>query len=382
MAHEGHVIERPDGNLDPNDPQDMRNMGGLLRRMPVTGWTFIIGGLALSGFPLLTAGFWSKDEILTLAWQGNNTTVFWVLAIAAFLTAFYTARQIGLSFLGKPRTDAAAHAPESTGSMTWPLILITPFAIAIGWFGIPETFPIIGGTIPNWLEGYLEPYIEQLELHVAHPEFFLTPLAVSIIVVFGGLIAGWLIYGRGYRAEQIDPMRKVLGPVWVLFYRKYYVDEFYDHTIVPFTRGLAKFLYWIDDLWVIDPIVDAIGRFGVWLAKVTAAVDSFVVDGFVNGLGRLTDRTGRVLALYPGWTCTSLSAGCRGFHLCLALANGSAYFANPGLGWAALIMEQAGAELVHLLSSHIPLSPGHRLIYIGTSDSSSTDVTSSVTGLI
>ena len=62
--HGPGVISRPDGDLDPNDPQDMRNMGGLLKRMPITGWTFIIGGLALSGFPFLTAGFWSKDEIL------------------------------------------------------------------------------------------------------------------------------------------------------------------------------------------------------------------------------------------------------------------------------------------------------------------------------
>ena len=101
------IVRRPDGDLNPNDPQDMRNMGGLLGRMPITAWTFIIGGLALSGFPLLTAGFWSKDEILAFAWYGQNTWVFWTLGVAAFLTAFYTARQIGLTFLGSPRTEGA-----------------------------------------------------------------------------------------------------------------------------------------------------------------------------------------------------------------------------------------------------------------------------------
>src|SRR5690606_31877982 len=90
-AHAPALIARKDGALDPTDPQDMRIMGGLLGRMPITAWTFIIGGLALSGFPFITAGFWSKDEILAFAWYGQNTWVFWTLSAAAFLTAFYTA---------------------------------------------------------------------------------------------------------------------------------------------------------------------------------------------------------------------------------------------------------------------------------------------------
>ena len=76
-----------------------------------------------------------------MAWGTNHRYVFWTLAIAAFLTAFYTMRQIGLTFLDKPRTEGAEHAPESVGSMTWPLILITPFAVALGWFGIPGDIP-------------------------------------------------------------------------------------------------------------------------------------------------------------------------------------------------------------------------------------------------
>ena len=85
------------------DPQDMFNMGGLRKKMPITFWTFLIGGFALSGFPLLTAGFWSKDEILASTFNGHMA-VFVTLAIAAFLTAFYTMRQITLTFLGEPRT--------------------------------------------------------------------------------------------------------------------------------------------------------------------------------------------------------------------------------------------------------------------------------------
>jgi NADH-quinone oxidoreductase subunit L len=293
-AHDALVYRR-DGVLNLNDPQDMRNMGGLLGRMPATGWTFIIGGLALSGFPLITAGFWSKDEILAFAWAGQNTYVFWTLAIAAFLTAFYTARQIGLTFFGSPRTEGAVHAPESVRSMTWPLILIAPFAIGLGWFGIPEHFPALGGIVPNWLEHYLEPYVGYLGFHVAHPEFDMMPLMVSIVVALGGLLVGFLVYGRGLREGQIDPLRSLLGPVWMLFHNKYYVDELYRHTIIGFTLGLSKFLYWFDDFWVIDPIINGIGRASVWFAKLLAAFDRVVVDGTVGGAGWLADRMGRML---------------------------------------------------------------------------------------
>ncbi len=97
------------------DPQDMFNMGGLRRRMPITFWTFLVGGFALSGFPLVTAGFWSKDEILADAFGHGHTLVFFTLALAAFLTAFYTMRQITLTFLGEPRTQEAEHAGRPPG---------------------------------------------------------------------------------------------------------------------------------------------------------------------------------------------------------------------------------------------------------------------------
>ncbi len=278
-------IQRADGRLNPEDPQDMRNMGGLLRRMPRTGWTFIIGGLALSGFPFITAGFWSKDEILANAWNGHMI-VFTVLAISAFLTAFYTARQIGLTFFGEPRTEMASHAPESVPQMTIPLILITPFAILLGFIGIPGM---------NWIAGLLDPYLEFQGIHPHHHEFNFLPMLVSIVVALAGLGLGWAIYGKGLKVGQIDPMRKVLGPLWLVLHNKYWVDEFYNNTIVAFTRGLSKFLYWFDDLWVIDPIVDAIGAAGIWLGRFSAAFDRFVIDGIVTVSAWFSARAGAVL---------------------------------------------------------------------------------------
>ena len=138
------------------DPQDMMNMGGLLKKIPVTGWTFIIGGLSLSGFPLLTAGFWSKDEILAESFYGldhgygPHALVFVMLCMAAFLTAFYTMRQLALTFAGEPRTEEADHAglggPTNIVSQTMqlPLIILAFFAITAGFIGVPSDFPIFG----------------------------------------------------------------------------------------------------------------------------------------------------------------------------------------------------------------------------------------------
>jgi NADH-quinone oxidoreductase subunit L len=179
--------------------------------------------------------------------------------------------------------------------MTWPLILITPFAIALGWAGIPEHFPVIGGIVPNWLEHYLEPYVEYQGFHVSHPDFSMMPLLVSLGVALGGLALGFVIYGRGLREGQIDPLQRVLGPIWWLFHRKYYVDEIYKATIIPFPLGLSKFLYLFDDFWVIDPLINGIGKVTVWLSKTFAEIDRVVVDGTVNGAGRLADGLGRML---------------------------------------------------------------------------------------
>ena len=118
----------------------MMNMGGLRHKMPTTFWTFVVGGMALSGFPFITAGFWSKDEILADAWyQGThgNTMgmiIFVVLAIAALLTAFYTTRQIALTFFGEPRSELAEHAHESNSFMTIPLVALA-FLYVIGKAG-------------------------------------------------------------------------------------------------------------------------------------------------------------------------------------------------------------------------------------------------------
>ena len=140
------------------DPGDMRNMGGLRKTMPVTFWLYIIGTLALAGiFPF--AGFWSKDEILLDA-SLHFTSVYWLLTIAAFFTAFYMGRQIWMVFFGEPRHDAAAHAEESPKVMTVPLIVLAVLSVVGGALNLPfEGFHNLG----HWL-GYTLGEVESLPL--------------------------------------------------------------------------------------------------------------------------------------------------------------------------------------------------------------------------
>jgi NADH-quinone oxidoreductase subunit L len=266
--------------------QDMMEMGGLKDRMPITFWTFVAGGFALSGFPLITAGFWSKDEILAHAWdeflhEGLVSWPFFVwllLTIAAFLTAFYTGRQICLAFLGKPRGHHAEHAHETPRSMTVPLMILAFFALTLGFVGMPEE---IIGHGRNWFH------------HFVGHEFPATPLSVpvmllSALLAVGGLFLGWFVYGRKPLAKgQPDPLVKALGPVHTVLKNKYYFDELYHATFVRGSLALADVFFKFDNRWVIDPFINGVGRAGAALASALFRfVDIPIIDGAVNLAGK------------------------------------------------------------------------------------------------
>ncbi|HWR67189.1 MAG TPA: NADH-quinone oxidoreductase subunit L [Bellilinea sp.] len=273
------------------DPQNMLNMGGLRKKMPITFWTFLIGGLALSGFPLITAGFWSKDEILSGAFKGGQMGVFITLALAALLTAFYTARQITLTFLGKPRSKAAEHAQESKWTMTAPLAILSVFAIGAGWAGIPADFPGLGGLLPNWFEEFVGSM-----LHFEHVESVhsLVPLITSLVVALGGLALGWVVY-KGLQ-KPVDPLEKSLGGLHTVLKNKYYIDEFYQAAFIRPALWLADvFTYKFLDQTIIDGVLHGIARFGVWLGNGLRNIIDLPV---VNGAGDNAARGTRGLGLY------------------------------------------------------------------------------------
>ena len=277
------------------EPQDMFNMGGLRKKMPITFVTFLIGGLALSGFPLITAGFWSKDEILADAFANGHLAVFITLALAAFLTAFYTMRQITLTFLGKARTEASKNAHESVWTMTVPLIVLFFFAISAGWIGIPEEFPVIGGLLPNWFHDFISGSLLE---HMGAIAFNPVPLLVSIGVALGGLFLGWLVY-RNVPAGTEDPLKKPLGRIYTILRNKFYIDELYD---AVFVRPAYWFAATVTYRWIDRGGID---RFLHWIARSTLRIGSFlrnyidipIVNGAADFVGDSVKKTGKSIRI-------------------------------------------------------------------------------------
>ena len=225
------------------DPQDMFNMGGLRHKMPKTFWTFLIGGFALSGFPLVTAGFWSKDEILADAWGHGHMAVFITLAVAAFLTAFYTMRQITLTFLGEARTEEAKHAHETPWTMTTPLIVLSVFAVGFGWVGMPHW--ITGGLVENWFHHFVGSMLHE---HSEELAFNIVPLATSLIVALGGLAAGYFAYRNVNSPAEDNLQIPVLKNKW-------YVDELYN---VVFIKPAVWFSEVFVSQWMDKGLIDGI----------------------------------------------------------------------------------------------------------------------------
>jgi NADH-quinone oxidoreductase subunit L len=295
----------------------MMNMGGLSKRIPVTFLTFVIGGLSLAGFPLITAGFWSKDEILAEAWIGTSegfgpqTFVFLMLALAAFLTAFYTARQLSLTFLGEPRTEEAKHAglggPRNIVSITMqlPLIILAVFAIIAGFVGVPKDFPILGAIFSpdHAFFGYFVEKTLLTSIIPPHPTFNWIPLLTSFAVALGGLGLGYWMYGRKpLKAGEADPMVKILGPsIYNLLKNKYYIDELYDVVFIRPSAAIARVTSDFIDRGVIDGFLHLTGRVFTWIGDLIKVVNLWLIDGFGDGIPRLLNWAGlRVRKIQTG----------------------------------------------------------------------------------
>jgi NADH-quinone oxidoreductase subunit L len=262
------------------DPGDMRNMGGLRKQMPVTFWVYLVGALALAGiFPL--AGFWSKDEILGDALH-IFPVVYWLLTIAAFLTAFYMGRQIWMVFFGKPRNAAAQHAEESPKVITIPLVILAALAVLGGALNLPGVH-----SLTLWLEHTIA--------GVEVGAFNLLVAGISTLLALLAIGLSWLLYGRRPLVEgQKDPLKVLLGPVFTALEHKYWVDEAYWAVFVNRYVDVARFLadildgrFWHD--FVHDKVIA--GTYN-WLSRTVLdlRIDQQFIDAIANGLGELTRR--------------------------------------------------------------------------------------------
>jgi NADH-quinone oxidoreductase subunit L len=256
-------------------------MGGLRKHMPVTFWTFIIGTAALIGF-VPFAGFWSKDDIIAIAFREGNWLVFGAGALTAVLTAFYMTRATILTFFGEYRGHAHPH--ESPRIMTIPLVVLAIPSILIGFLGAPQlNLGIVNfnGAFGDWVFS-VRPEIEP---------FSFPFLVFSLVAVVLGFYGAYRLYAP-YRER--DPLVS-LGPVHTALENRLYVDDFYLRGIVrPVQYSLSAAVAW-GDKNVIDALVNGVALLTRGLAQVVTVLDNRVIDGAVNEVGEAAGETGGLL---------------------------------------------------------------------------------------
>jgi NADH-quinone oxidoreductase subunit L len=264
--------------------QDMREMGGLAKKMPRTYWTFLISSAALAGIPL-TAGFFSKDEILLGAYH-TNTWLFAVGLTAAFLTAFYMTRLMALTFWGEPRkhdpeapesSSGSGHAHESPHVMTVPLIVLAFLSVVAGWVGAP------------W-NNLFHHFIHFGEAEAEGINWLVMAMATGSAAF--GILLGWAIFVK--KAIPSGVFRQKLPWAYNLLSNKYYFDEIYWAILVVPLFFISNTLALFDQK-IVDGLVNGVGYMTVGLSIVWAWFDKWVVDGLVNVIGGVTKLSGRVL---------------------------------------------------------------------------------------
>jgi NADH-quinone oxidoreductase subunit L len=253
-----------------HNEQDLRKMGGLAPRMVITTITMTIGAAGLAGVPFL-AGFFSKDAILEAAFMGGRRGVWALLLAGAFMTAFYTARLIFLTFFGGPRMskDVAHHVHESPPSMTVPLVALATLTVVVGWaLGVPSEH---GTRFARFL-GPVFPLAEANHGGIA--AYML--MILSVIVVAAGVVLAWYMYvSTPVRPESLGQARTPLG---AFLLNAWYFDRLYDRAIVRPYFALCELLARFD-LGVIDGLVNFTGRVVLWWSAGTRRVQTgYVVN--------------------------------------------------------------------------------------------------------
>jgi NADH-quinone oxidoreductase subunit L len=266
--------------------QDMRHMGGLRKKIPVTFWTMFIATLAITGFPPF-AGFFSKDEILYSAYAGplGNKVLYALGLSAALLTSFYMFRLVFLTFFGSPRYDEhKVHVHESPKNMLTPLVILAILSTIGGWFAAPKFW---GGQ--DYFHNFLGPVFAQAE-KLAPPAEMTEEAAralelelsgVAVIVALIGLFFAWWFYIR--KPKVPEDLAKNLRAPYTLLLNKYYVDEIYLALIVRPLLWLSTNVLW-------------------------HVVDEGMIDGTVNGAGHVAREAGGELRKLQSGNARSYAA--------------------------------------------------------------------------
>src|SRR5580693_7405110 len=321
--------------------QDMRNMGDLHKRIPITHWTMFIATFAIAGiFPF--AGFFSKDAILWETWsrEGGAYRILWGIGfITALMTAFYMFRLMYLTFYSRPRMshDVEHHIHESPKSMTAPLVILALCAIVAGWLGWPQS---LGGSdrFTKFLEPVFAPEARVLQLegqtgqlyagakeegHNSGTEWLLMALSVGAAALGWGV--AWKIYRHADKGYT-EPIAAAAPPVYNVLLNKYYVDQGYDYVFTGRRKvgdvrlgvmGLGEASSWFD-AHVIDGAVNGVGRITRLFATISSWWDKWIIDGIgVNGpaiLARMLSYPARLFEWgQVQWYALVMTAGLVGF---------------------------------------------------------------------
>ena len=262
---------------------DVRRFGGLRHKMPVTHWTFLFGCLALSGFPGFS-GFFSKDEILAAVHDRPDAIyqiLYWVAVFTALLTAFYTFRAFFLTFYGEEKIpeEAGHHAHESPRTMTIPLVVLAICSAVVGaYFFFTHQFAHFLGMAPSLCDKRLEPIPDGSHVSI---------MVSSAVVALVGIGAAVVLYpAREGVVKRLAWLMDSVG-LYRLSHGKFFFDEIYTVLVIWPVRGLAMLCYWIDR-WVIDGLVNAVGRvpvaLGAGLRSLQGGLVQFYALAMVLGL--------------------------------------------------------------------------------------------------
>jgi NADH-quinone oxidoreductase subunit L len=321
--------------------QDMRKMGRLAGKIPITYRTMLVATLAIAGFPPF-AGFFSKDEILWQTWtsEGGAYRILWFIGYAtALMTAFYMFRLVYLTFWSTSRVshEAEHHLHESPKSMTVPLVILALCSIGAGWLGLPHS---LGGS--DRFANFLEPVFAR-EAHVLVEEGKSGQLAAGLkeeehtssteyVLMFLSVAAaglGWFMAGRAYGNAgkgYIEPIEAAAPPLYKTLVNKYYVDEGYDYVFTGRRKignlrlgvlGLGEASSWFD-----THIIDGLVNFAGWLTRIASTIsswwDKWIIDGIgVNGpaiLARMLSYPARMFEWgLVQWYALVMTVGLVGF---------------------------------------------------------------------
>ena len=272
--------------------QDMRKMGGLRHKMPITFVTFMAATLAISGVPPF-AGFMSKDEIIWQAFSHGHTVVWALLLIGAGITVFYMFRQVYMTFFGEFRGthEQEHHLHESPPSMAYVLVVLGGLSVVGGLVKIPEfiaTFKPFETFLDPVFSSEVTRRITEAGIHSHATE------AAFGFITFTMVVIGWLVADLMYRQQKIDPARfsqMFDGIPYEWVYNKYYVDEFYDRVVIQPYLFATRALAWFDSN-IIDGVVNLAARVIVFLSWLSGLFDHYVVDWLVNFASNMTYNVG------------------------------------------------------------------------------------------